>query len=99
MEQCGLFVKSDHPYISGSPDGIVAYSCCPTAVLEIKCPLTLADKSAKDGWKDVEYLNMNDKRILELNQKHPYYIQLERANGSDRSKMGHLFVWSLKGSL
>ena len=30
MEQCGLFVKSDRPYISGSPggDGIVSYNCC-----------------------------------------------------------------------
>jgi hypothetical protein len=80
MEQCGLFVKSDRPYISGSPDGdgIVSYNCCPTAVLEIKCPFKLVDKSVKDGWKNWEYLNMNDKQILELSQKHPYYIQLQR---------------------
>jgi hypothetical protein len=71
VEQCGLFVKSNRPYIAGSPDGIVLCNCCPTAVLEIKCPFTLVDKSVKNGWKDLEYLNMNDKQILELNQKHP----------------------------
>jgi hypothetical protein len=49
VEQCGLFVISDRPYIAGSPDGIVSYNCCPTAVLEIKCPFILADKSVKDG--------------------------------------------------
>jgi hypothetical protein len=40
-------------------------------VLEIKCPFTLADKLVKDGWKNLDYLNMNEKQIMELNQKHP----------------------------
>jgi hypothetical protein len=52
VEQCCLFVISDRPYIAGSPDGIVSYNCCPKAVLEIKCPFILADKSVKDGWNN-----------------------------------------------
>jgi hypothetical protein len=44
VEQCGLFVKSNRLYIAGSPDEIVSYNCCPTAVLEIKCPFTLVEK-------------------------------------------------------
>ena len=99
VEQCGLFVKSDRPYIAGNPDGTVSYNCCPTAVLEIKYPFTLLDKSVKDGWKHLDYLNMNDKQILELNQKHPYYIQLQRQMAVTGQKMEHFFVWSLKGSL
>ena len=99
MEQCGLFVKSDCPYIAGSPDGIVSCNCCPKAVLEIKCPFTLADKSVKDGWKNLDYLNMNDNQILELNQKHPYYTQLQGQMAVTGLKMGHFFVWSPKGSL
>jgi hypothetical protein len=99
VEQCGLFVKSDRPYIAGSPDGIVSCNCCPKAVLEIKCPFTLADKSVKDGWKNFDYLNMNDNQILELNQKHPYYTQLQGQMTVTGLKMGHFFVWSPKGSL
>jgi hypothetical protein len=99
VEQCGLFVKSDRPYIAGSPDGIVSYNCCPKAVLEIKCPFTLADNSVKYGWKNLDYLNMNDKQILELNQKHPYYIQLQRQMAVKGLNMEHFFVWSLKRSL
>jgi hypothetical protein len=38
-------------------------------VLEIKCQFTLADKSVKDGWKNLDYLSMNDKQILELNSE------------------------------
>ena len=92
VEQCGLFVKSDRPYIADNPDGIVSYNCCPTAVLEIKYPFTLLDKSVKDGWKHLDYLNMNDKQILELNQKHPYYIQLQRQMAVTGLKIGHCFV-------
>jgi hypothetical protein len=99
VEQCGLFVKSDRPYITGSPDGIVSCNCCPKAVLEIKCPFTLADKSVKDGWKHLDYLNMNDRQILELNQKHPYYTQLQGQMSVTGLKMGHFIVWSPKGSL
>ena len=99
VEQCGLFVKSDRPYITGSPDGIVSCNCCPKAVLEIKCPFTLADKSVKDGWKHLDYLNMNDRQILELNQKHSYYTQLQGQMAVTGLQLGHFFVWSPKGSL
>jgi hypothetical protein len=51
VEQCGLFVKSDRP---GSTDRIVSYNYYSKAVLEIKCPFTLADKSVKDGWKHLD---------------------------------------------
>jgi hypothetical protein len=98
LEQCGLFVKSDRPYITGSSDGIVSCNCCPKAVLEIKCPFTLANKSVKDGWKHLDYLNMNDKQILEHNQKHPYYTQLQGQMAVTGLKMGHFFMWSPKGS-
>ena len=68
-------------------------------MLEIKCPFTLADKSVKDGWKHLDYLNMNDRQILELNQKHPYYTQLQGQMAVTGLKMGHFFVWSPKWSL
>jgi hypothetical protein len=42
---------------------------------------------------------MNDKQILELNQKHPYYIQLQRQMAVKGLNMEHFFVWSLKRSL
>jgi uncharacterized protein (UPF0264 family) len=64
----------------------------PTAVLEIKYPFTLLDKSVKDGWKHLDYLNMNDKQILELNKKHPYYIQLQGKMAVTGLTMGHFFV-------
>jgi hypothetical protein len=40
---------------------------------------------------------MNDKQILELNQKHPYYTQLPGQMAVTGLQMGHFFVWSPKG--
>jgi hypothetical protein len=42
---------------------------------------------------------MNDKQILELNQKHPCYIQLQGQMAVTGLKMVHFFMWSSKGSL
>jgi hypothetical protein len=42
---------------------------------------------------------MNDRQILELNQKHPYYTQLQGQMAVTGLQMGHFFVWSPKGSL
>jgi hypothetical protein len=61
VEQCGLFVKSNRLYIAGSPDGIVSYNCCPTAVLEIKYPYTLVDKSVKDVLYTIARANGSDR--------------------------------------
>ena len=35
---------------------------------------------------------MNDKQILELNQKHPYHIQLQGQMAVTGLKMEHFFV-------
>ena len=29
FRSCGLFVKSSHPYLAGSPDGMFVCNCCP----------------------------------------------------------------------
>jgi hypothetical protein len=42
---------------------------------------------------------MNDKQILELNQKHPYYIQLQGQMAVTGLKLGHFFIWTSKESL
>lgn len=60
VEHCGLIVKADRPYIAASPDGIVSCLCCTKQVLEIKCPFSLANKSVVDGWKNLDYLQMNE---------------------------------------
>ncbi|KAL4101273.1 hypothetical protein QTP88_021293 [Uroleucon formosanum] len=36
---CGLFIDKDKPYLAASPDGLVG----DTALLEIKCPLSIKD--------------------------------------------------------
>lgn len=38
VEENGLFVNPQWPYIGASPDGIVCCLCCGRSALEIKCP-------------------------------------------------------------
>ena len=35
VENCGLFVDEQHPYMGASPDGIVSCSCCGEGLIEI----------------------------------------------------------------
>ncbi|CAC5387149.1 unnamed protein product [Mytilus coruscus] len=99
VDHCGLFVKADRPYIAASPDGIVSCLCYTKQVLEIKCPFSLANKSVVDGWKNLDYLQMNEStQRLEVNQSHSYYTQMQAQMAVTGLKMGHFFVWSPKGS-
>ncbi|CAC5387142.1 unnamed protein product [Mytilus coruscus] len=89
VDHCGLFVKAV------SPDGIVSCLCCTKQVLEIKCPFSLANKSVVDGWKNLDYLRMNEStQRLELNQSHSYYTQMQAQMAVTGLKMGH-FLYSL----
>lgn len=67
-------------------------------MLEIKCPFSLANKSVVDGWKNLDYLQMNEStQRLQLNQSHGYYTQMQAQMAVTGLKMGYC-VWSSKGS-
>ena len=36
VEECGLFINLNHPFIGASPDGLVTCACCGEGVCEIK---------------------------------------------------------------
>ena len=36
VEDCGLFIDRDHPFIAASPDGLVTCSCCGEGLCEVK---------------------------------------------------------------
>lgn len=41
IQECGLFVLQDKPFIGASPDGVVTCACCPPRLLEVKCPKSI----------------------------------------------------------
>lgn len=50
VKKCGLFISESHPFIGGSPDGLVAVA----TVLEIKCPYSI--RNDKILAKNLDYL-------------------------------------------
>lgn len=81
----GLWVFEDYPVIGASPDGIVSCSCCPTRLLEIKCPykyrlLTVREYAAQGTSTTkrrhaTEIIVVNDNIIVNI--KHQYYTQIQ----------------------
>ena len=90
----GLIIKNDRPYIAGSPDGIVTCQCCPNSVLEIKCPISLKDKSPYEELQSINYFRLDDENNLILNNKHAYYSQIQGQMAVTGYKFGYFFVYS-----
>ena len=69
----GLLLLPTAQYIGTSPDGLISCSCCGSGVLEIKCPLTLADKDP--AVEHPKYITKDGSNCI-LNQNHLYYSQV-----------------------
>ena len=94
--ESGLRIHATHPYLGASPDLLVKCDCCGEGLCEIKCPETL---------KETEPTADNVKCIVEvkgkavLDQKHPYYTQIQGQMGILGRKYCDLYIFSLHGSL
>ncbi|KAL4083087.1 hypothetical protein QTP88_028417 [Uroleucon formosanum] len=72
---CGLFIDKDKPYLAASRDGLVG----DTALLEIKCPLSIKDtidiQVAVDN-KKIPYITIVDGK-MKLKKDSSYYYQVQ----------------------
>jgi len=98
VEQCGLVVKPERPFIAATPDGIVSFNCCQKTVLEIKCPYVLSEESVSVGWRKLNFLECNHE-ILSLKKTHRYFTQVQSQMSVTGCKSARILVWSSKGSL
>ena len=49
MEEPGLYLDVDKPFIGASPDRIISCFCHGKICVEIKCPCSVSDKSPTDN--------------------------------------------------
>ena len=76
VEQCGLFISTDYPFMGASPDSLVSCQCCGKGIVEVKCPYNYR-------WDEVvKYVLSNDSCFsvddeIEMNKKHSYYYQVQ----------------------
>ena len=83
-------------YIGASPDGLISCSGCGSGVLEIKCPLTLADKDP--AVEHPKYITKDGSNYI-LNQNHLYYSQVQLQMHVCEAKFCDVFIYSKKGQI
>nr|CAI5863127.1 unnamed protein product [Callosobruchus analis] len=71
VEECGLFIPAEHPYLAASPDGLVGSE----GLLEIKCFPSISGKLADCTKKNVCYRVADGK--VTLKQNHDCYYQVQ----------------------
>lgn len=79
IEESGLHITPEFPFLAASPDGILKCSCNGSAVIEIKCPFkhkdsTIMDAANCDGEFCLQYLESGG---FELKKNHAYYFQVQ----------------------
>ncbi|KAI4820206.1 hypothetical protein KUCAC02_028190 [Chaenocephalus aceratus] len=67
VNNCGLLIKREQPFLAASPDAMLACSCHGMGVLEIKCPFKFREMSVEEMSKEKDScLDQN----LELKESH-----------------------------
>ena len=51
VEETGMWINTNFPFLGASPDGIIFENCCPVGVLEIKCLKVFKTSSIHDFFK------------------------------------------------
>ena len=98
FKQCGLFMKSDYPYLAASPDGLFLCKCCGLSIVEAKCPYTVRNENihVKDTFDQVDFLeDFHGKPRLK--RSHKYYTQMQAQMWVCGVCHGFFIVWTQGG--
>ena len=88
----GMILSPDMGYLGGSIDRYRVCDCCPSRVIEIKCPSSLEACTYKEFCK-MPYLK-EDGQNLKLSENHPYFAQLQSYMKLTGTKISDFIIWS-----
>ncbi len=97
VNECGIFLCKDVPFVGGSPDRILDCLCCGKSCLEVKCPYSIRDKSPMDADVTLPYLN-KDANVTSLKANHKYYTQCQVQMAASEIHTCHFYVWTPNGA-
>ncbi|KAI4824007.1 hypothetical protein KUCAC02_012553 [Chaenocephalus aceratus] len=90
VNNCGLLIKREQPFLAASPDAMLACSCHGMGVLEIKCPFKFREMSVEEMSKEKDScLDLN----LELKESHQYYTQTQHQMYVTGASYCDFLVW------
>ena len=96
IEERGLLIDIDVPFVAASPDGVVSCDCCGEFCLEVKCPFTKKDSTLTEDNDKNFYLQKNTRGKLTLVNTHSYYYQVQTQLGVGKYKSCYFVVWTNK---
>ncbi len=97
VEECGIFLCQDMPFVGGSPDRILSCQCCGKSCLEVKCPFSITHLSPVDAEAKLPYLKKDANLQTFLNRNHKYYTQCKVQMAASRIYTSYFFVWTSHG--
>ncbi|XP_057294277.1 uncharacterized protein LOC130622783 [Hydractinia symbiolongicarpus] len=94
----GFHISLQHPFVGASPDGIAHCACHKTGLLEIKCPWTYRNLTAKEYAEKKESCLHVVNGHVELKRNHQYYFQVHCQMGVTGYRYCDFFVCTSKES-
>lgn len=103
VEDVGLKFIPGCGHFGASADGLIrcdCESCTDLAVLEIKAPFSIQDEdpSSPAVARKLPFVKLEGNRII-LNNRHPYFTQVQTQMACWHATRAYFFVWTLKGFL
>lgn len=92
VEQCGLFVSEDQPFIAATPDGIISCDCCGKQLVEVKCPFSIKDEKLYEN--ENFYLKKDHDGEFRLDREHEYFFQVQTQMGVTQIESCLFVVWT-----
>jgi hypothetical protein len=94
VQQCGLFIDEDLPFLGASPDGIIDEF----SLVEVKCPHRGREMKIT-ARKEFKFLARNEEGELYLKQSHAYYDQIQGQLSITKRKICFFVVYTFKDLL
>ncbi|XP_033635761.1 uncharacterized protein LOC117296806 isoform X2 [Asterias rubens] len=93
INDAGLFINPDTPFIGATPDGLVHCDCCGDGVLEVKCPYSKKDVPMETACADPSFYLSTSDQGTQLKENHQYYYQIQTQLHSTKRKYCDFVVW------
>ena len=96
VNDSGLHISLDHPFIGASLDGYVSCVCCGEECLEIKCPYSNKDQFIFEAAENKKFCLETNGSEYCLSRKHPYYCQVQIQLNVCKKDYCDFYVWTEK---
>ena len=96
VEECGVFLSEQYPYLATSPDGIIRLDNGKFGVVEVKCPYKHCKNSIEVTCKDTTFClsKGTENGEIALNHHHDYYFQVTGQLALTGAEFCDFIVWT-----